>query len=152
LYTFYIANFKAILKSKLKIGVSGVSNKRYIKDQVPINSEHELAGFNNQPYGDFDAKMLRVGLKNLEHTIMYLDFAMKYRHDLDIRHNLYAVREYSYIHQDTGSERYEHLVAKFDNYRNYLDYCIEKGLGVTWKGMLFVCKETNLDIASPYDY
>src|SRR5690606_15894954 len=47
---------------------------------------------------------------------------------------------------DTGSERYEKLVAKFVNYRRYLDYCIEHNQQQAWVGMLFVCKDSKLPI------
>ncbi|HAW4413325.1 TPA: hypothetical protein JLW60_004714, partial [Escherichia coli] len=47
---------------------------------------------------------------------------------------------------DTGSERYEQLVAKFVNYRRYLDYCIEHNKQPAWVGMLFVCKDSKLPI------
>lgn len=47
---------------------------------------------------------------------------------------------------DTGSERYEQLVAKFVNYRRYLDYCIEHSQQQAWVGMLFLCKDSELPI------
>lgn len=153
----------------------------YVKEKVVIDPGHEDAGFDHIHYGDFDASMLKPGLKNLEHTMMYLDFVIKHKDKLMIRHNLYSVQEYKYLNStsnvssintsaimkkgkvrpdgeikerhslfaleiDTGSERYPQLVSKFDNYKRYLDYCVENDQKTAWKGVLFVCKESKLQI------
>jgi hypothetical protein len=149
----------------------------FVKDHVVIDSEQEFLGFDGHAYGDFEPVMLKPGLKNLEHTMMYLDFAIKHRNRLNVRHNLYSVKDFVYYYEtetslrgkrgkvrpdgevlvkdkhmfclelDTGSERFEQLVSKFENYRRYFDYCIESNLDIPWKGMLFVCKETKLEFS-----
>lgn len=150
----------------------------FVKTQIIIvPKEHKMGGFDCYLHGDFDALMLKPPLKNKEHTMMYLNFAIQYRNNLTIRHNLYAVQEFCYpqdvsntafIYQrgkirpdgeillknehifsleiDTGTERFEQLVAKFKNYRRYFDYCIENDLDAKWIGILFVCKESYLAI------
>jgi hypothetical protein len=149
----------------------------FVKEHISIDPDSKLAGFKGQPHGDFSAPMLKPGLKNLEHTMMYLDFVVRFRAQLDIRHNLYAVQEFQYFHKisphsgyykkgkvrpdgevfanqqnlftleiDTGSERLEQLTAKFDNYRKYFDYCLKHEVDSAWTGMLFVCKQTELDL------
>src|SRR5690606_15626147 len=128
-------------------------------------------------YGDFDAAMLKPGLRNKAHTLMHLNFVIKHRERLNVRHNLYAVQEFTYCERisdyigydkngkvrpdgeikssngyifsleiDTGSDRYQKLVAKFENYRRYLDYCIENDVQQAWVGILFVCKNSKLPI------
>lgn len=150
----------------------------FVKTQIAIDPEgYEMAGFNDEPYGNFEATLLKPPLKNKEHTMMFLDFSIQHRKHINIRHNLYAVQEFHFYQSvsnttgiykpgkirpdgeilldkgylfsleiDTGTERYEQLVAKFNNYRKYLDYCIENDLAAAWVGMLFVCKESNLPI------
>lgn len=66
----------------------------YYKDHALIDKDERLAGFKGYPHGDFDSGMLKPGLRNIEHTMMYLDFAIGYSDVLDIRHNLYAVKKY----------------------------------------------------------
>ncbi|MFE8698424.1 replication-relaxation family protein [Cytobacillus sp. FJAT-53684] len=78
----------------------------FVQEQVQIDQENKLAGFKDQPYGDFSATMLKPGLKNLEHTMMYLDFATKFRKKLDIRHNLFAVQEYLYFNKVSTNSGY----------------------------------------------
>lgn len=148
----------------------------FVKEQVIIDPENEKAGFDGKHFGDFSATLLKPGIKNLEHTMMFLEFAIKYK-SRQIRHNLYAVREYHYIDKtsdhrfyeklakvrpdgemigkkgellcieiDTGSERYEQLLLKFENYKRYFDFCITNDFNIAWDGMAFVCKESSIDM------
>lgn len=149
----------------------------FVKEHVCIGVEGDLfAGFDGEPYGDFDAAILKPGLRNKVHIKMHLDFVIKCRNILNVRHNLYAVQDFVYYQEqsgsgtykagkirpdgeirvnsghlfsleiDTGSERYEQLVAKFLNYRRYLDYCAEHNQKEAWAGILFVCKDSELPI------
>ena len=145
----------------------------FVKSQINIEPNNEMAGFGDC-YGDFDAKILKPPLKNIEHTMMVLNFAVK--HPKNVRHNLYAVQEYHYLSQepnqpslkkgkvkpdgeyltkkknryaleiDTGTERMEQLLSKFENYRRYFDYCKSNSISLPWQGILFVAKTSSVNL------
>lgn len=171
-----IESFSCYPYSKEHIHCLTSKGVEFVKEHVIIDSDNQLSGFDGKHFGDFSASILKPGLKNLEHTMMFLEFAIKYRGY--IRHNLYAVKDYFYLGKtpdnkfyekpgkvrpdgefflpklegslcieiDTGSERFEQLVAKFENYRKYFDYCISIDIKRPWIGMAFICKESNIDL------
>lgn len=47
------------------------------------------------------------------------------------------------IEIDTGSERHDQLVAKFDNYKRYFDYCTKNKLEIPLRVILFHTKNGN---------
>lgn len=57
----------------------------FVKSQIRIDQNNKMIGF-GEIFGDFDAKTLKPPLKNIEHTMMFLDFAVK--HKRNVRHNL----------------------------------------------------------------
>ncbi|MGO4889940.1 replication-relaxation family protein [Anaerobacillus sp. MEB173] len=146
----------------------------FVKEHLNIDPNNKMAGFGREYYGEFDAKTLKPPLKNIEHTMMFLKFVAK--NPNQIRHNLYAVKEYEYLRQDayhstiekgkvrpdgeylsennriysieidTGSERTEALISKFNNYRRLFDEYRTKNKPLPWAGILFVCKPSTLTI------
>lgn len=171
-----IESFSCYPYSKEYIHCLTTKGVEFVKEQVIIDSDNPLVGFDGIHFGDFSTTILKPGLKNLEHTMMLLDFAFKI--NADVRHNLYAVKNYFYLDRitdnqfyqkagkvrpdgeiltkkngllgcieiDTGSERFEQLVAKFNNYRRYFDYCVKNDIKIEWEAMMFVCKESNIEI------
>lgn len=95
-----IQSFSCYPYSKELIHCLTPKGVEYFSEFVLTDSENPMAGFKDYTPGDFDAGILKPGLKNLEHTMMYLDFAINFRNKLDIRHNLYAVKEYLFYDYD----------------------------------------------------
>ncbi|MDQ0230945.1 replication-relaxation family protein [Metabacillus malikii] len=159
--------------SREKIFYLASKGVEFVKEHIVIDPNNEMAGY-GEYHGDFDARILKPPLKNIEHTMMFLDFAVK--HPRNVRHNLYAVQEYEFLSNDqhssilkqgkvrpdgeflskektkfaieidTGTERKGSLVSKFENYRRFFDYCKEKNKPLPWGGILFVCKVSNLTV------
>ena len=141
----------------------------FIVTQLNISNDSDsLKGFNDV-HGLFDANTLRPPLKNVEHQIMYLDTAISLeQRGFSTRHNLYAVKTYKYFKEypnymlekegkvrpdgelhkggfatleiDTGSERLDHLVKKFTNYRRYFDYLELNNERKLWNLIVFKTK------------
>jgi hypothetical protein len=96
----FIESFSCYPYSKELIHCLTPKGIDYIKDFTYTDKNNPRAGFQDECLGDFDAAILRPGLKNIEHTMMFLEFAIKYRKLLDTRHNLYAVKKYIYYFDD----------------------------------------------------
>lgn len=47
------------------------------------------------------------------------------------------------VEVDTGTERFDKLVDKFNNYRRYFDYCIDNDIDIPYGGILFHTKKGN---------
>lgn len=132
------------------------------KDNDPLNGFKDV-------YGLFDANTLKPPLNNIEHQMMFLDTVIKLeKNGFATRHNLYAVKRYKYLKEypnymlelegkvrpdgevykngfapieiDTGTERFDHLLKKFNNYRRYFEYLDSINEPKKWKIILFKTK------------
>ena len=127
----------------------------FVKSHIEINENDPLAGFINV-HGDFSASQLKNNLTSIKHHKMYLDFVTNL--NLPTRHNLYAVKYYKNntlkvcpdgeilnrsggiiaVEIDTGSERFDQLVSKFENYYSYFNDCIKQKKELPWIRIHFV--------------
>lgn len=139
----------------------------FLRQEIEINPSNPFVGFHNI-FGDFEASLLKPPIG--KHHLMLVDFISDYP-NIQLRNNLYSAQKYENkklrpdaeilfknnfyaVEVDTGTERYEQLLEKFQNYYNFYYYCQNNNNNIIfpWSGIFFLNKRRETDFKTDFRY